>query len=160
MNNFRKGGRDDRSGGNRGGFHGGGKRFGGGSDRDRGPVTMHSAVCSSCGKTCEVPFQPTGEKPVYCRDCFAGRNAMGGDRSNRKDPRSFTPNAQPKAIPNTGGGNDDVKRQLEAVNSKLERLISAVQALAQSSVKTPEASAPTSLKTEIKKAVKKVGKKK
>lgn len=31
---------------------------------------MHPAVCSSCGKTTEVPFKPTEGRPVYCRDCF------------------------------------------------------------------------------------------
>ena len=31
---------------------------------------MFPAVCASCGIQTEVPFQPSGEKPVYCRDCF------------------------------------------------------------------------------------------
>lgn len=31
---------------------------------------MYPAVCASCGKETQVPFQPSGEKPVYCRDCF------------------------------------------------------------------------------------------
>ncbi len=31
---------------------------------------MYPAVCASCGKETEVPFQPSGERPVYCRDCF------------------------------------------------------------------------------------------
>jgi CxxC-x17-CxxC domain-containing protein len=31
---------------------------------------MHSAVCASCGKSCEVPFRPTGDKPIYCSFCF------------------------------------------------------------------------------------------
>lgn len=31
---------------------------------------MHKAVCSKCGKECEVPFKPTEGKPVYCKDCF------------------------------------------------------------------------------------------
>lgn len=34
---------------------------------------MFPAVCSSCGKETTVPFQPTGEKPVYCRDCYQPR---------------------------------------------------------------------------------------
>lgn len=32
------------------------------------------AVCSECGKECEIPFKPTGDRPVYCRDCFSARN--------------------------------------------------------------------------------------
>lgn len=39
----------------------------------RGPREMHSVICAQCGATTEVPFLPTGQKPVYCRDCFAGR---------------------------------------------------------------------------------------
>ena len=35
-----------------------------------GPRQMFKAVCSSCGKDCEVPFMPTGSKPVYCSICF------------------------------------------------------------------------------------------
>jgi len=31
---------------------------------------MHKAVCADCGKECEVPFQPTEGRPVYCRDCY------------------------------------------------------------------------------------------
>lgn len=38
--------------------------------RSNGPREMHSAVCSSCGKEALVPFEPRGDKPVYCSDCF------------------------------------------------------------------------------------------
>ena len=34
---------------------------------------MHKTSCSRCGAETEVPFKPTGEKPVYCRDCFKTR---------------------------------------------------------------------------------------
>ena len=27
-------------------------------------------TCADCGKTDTVPFQPKGDRPVYCRDCF------------------------------------------------------------------------------------------
>lgn len=43
----------------------------GGGDRPR--REMFQATCSSCGKVAEVPFQPRGDKPVYCRDCFSSR---------------------------------------------------------------------------------------
>ncbi len=35
-----------------------------------GEKEMHSAVCSDCGKACQVPFKPTEGKPVRCLDCF------------------------------------------------------------------------------------------
>ena len=31
---------------------------------------MYPAVCAQCGKETEVPFQPRGDKPVYCSDCY------------------------------------------------------------------------------------------
>jgi CxxC-x17-CxxC domain-containing protein len=42
----------------------------GGSYANRGPRQMYPATCGRCGKQTEVPFQPRGDKPVYCRDCF------------------------------------------------------------------------------------------
>lgn len=48
------------------------ERFGSsGGGSSRGPRQMFPAVCAQCGKDTEVPFQPRGDKPVYCRDCFA-----------------------------------------------------------------------------------------
>ncbi len=37
--------------------------------------SMHDVICSNCGKQTQVPFVPTGARPVYCLDCFqtAGR---------------------------------------------------------------------------------------
>lgn len=34
---------------------------------------MYTAVCNECGVETMVPFQPSGEKPVYCRDCFQAK---------------------------------------------------------------------------------------
>ena len=49
---------------------GGGRSGGFGSNGSRPQRQMFSAVCANCGVQTEVPFQPSGEKPVYCRDCF------------------------------------------------------------------------------------------
>jgi CxxC-x17-CxxC domain-containing protein len=35
-----------------------------------GPREMFPAVCAQCGQNTQVPFQPRGDKPVYCRDCY------------------------------------------------------------------------------------------
>lgn len=35
---------------------------------------MFEAVCSSCGNTAMVPFKPSGDKPVYCRDCYTPKS--------------------------------------------------------------------------------------
>ena len=54
------------SGGGYGASSGGG--YGGGYSR--GPREMFDAVCARCGKDTQVPFRPTGARPVYCSDCF------------------------------------------------------------------------------------------
>ncbi len=43
---------------------------GGGSRFERQPRETYRATCARCGKTAEVPFKPTGDKPVYCKDCY------------------------------------------------------------------------------------------
>jgi CxxC-x17-CxxC domain-containing protein len=64
-------------GGYGGGYGDGGSRGsygrGGGGGYSSGPRQMYPAVCSNCGKETEVPFQPSGDKPVYCRECFEQR---------------------------------------------------------------------------------------
>jgi CxxC-x17-CxxC domain-containing protein len=40
---------------------------------------LFDVICSNCGQPTKVPFQPRGDRPVYCRDCF---ERMGGGRSN------------------------------------------------------------------------------
>ena len=42
----------------------------GGDDYARPQRQLYPAVCARCGKETEVPFQPRGDRPVYCRDCF------------------------------------------------------------------------------------------
>jgi len=146
MKDFKKPGRFGGSGGgfpkrdfNRGGF-GGGNRGGHGGGRggfnDR-PVEMHSAICAECGKTCEVPFRPNGEKPVYCRDCFNNphkENAGGGnferrDSRDSRDSRPERPSFRPEA-PRERPANEDNKRQLDMVITKLDKLIGLMEASA------------------------------
>ena len=49
---------------------------GGDSGRPRssgGPREMFPAVCAECQKPTQVPFNPRGDRPVYCSDCFSRR---------------------------------------------------------------------------------------
>lgn len=34
---------------------------------------MFTATCARCGGTAQVPFRPTSDKPVYCKDCYQPR---------------------------------------------------------------------------------------
>jgi CxxC-x17-CxxC domain-containing protein len=42
-----------------------------GSDSRGGARPSHEAVCAACGIQTTVPFRPRGDRPVYCRTCFA-----------------------------------------------------------------------------------------
>ncbi|MFN2451479.1 MAG: zinc-ribbon domain containing protein [Candidatus Dormibacteria bacterium] len=59
-------------GGGGGGGFGGGARSGGGGGGGFGgaPRQMHEVTCAGCGGVARVPFQPRGDRPVYCSDCF------------------------------------------------------------------------------------------
>ncbi|MDQ3344942.1 MAG: zinc-ribbon domain containing protein [Chloroflexota bacterium] len=52
--------------GNGGGYSGGT----GAGGFSRGPREMHDATCARCGNQTQVPFRPSGARPVYCSDCF------------------------------------------------------------------------------------------
>ena len=105
------GGRDsgrDRSGGRSGGFgRGGGFKDRGDSESfgrsDRRPIEMHDAICDKCGKECQVPFKPSGDKPVYCSDCF------------RKGENAESKNSNP------------YKKEFDIINEKLDRILEALK---------------------------------
>ena len=69
--------------GNGGGFGNsnyGNGGYGGGSRSER---QMTQVTCSNCGKPALVPFVPSGDRPVYCSDCYSqiGGGARSGGRS-------------------------------------------------------------------------------
>lgn len=83
---YSSGGGGGSSYGNGGGY---GSSSGGGSGygRERAPRQMTQVTCSNCGRETEVPFVPTGDRPVYCSDCFSqmggGSRGGGGGGSRR-----------------------------------------------------------------------------
>ena len=48
---------------------------------------MHKAVCDKCNRDCEVPFRPTGSKPIFCSRCFedepGGKDKGRGERKSK-----------------------------------------------------------------------------
>ena len=52
-----------------------------GDGYSRGPREMFSVVCAECGKDAQVPFQPRGDRPVYCSDCYS---KQGGRTSSTR----------------------------------------------------------------------------
>jgi len=69
-------------------------RYGGARHYDRPRErNFTQAICAECGKECEVPFKPTGDRPVFCRDCFAARKDSGSFKAkfgNRSREGDFT----------------------------------------------------------------------
>lgn len=50
----------------------------GGGGGDRGPRQSFEITCSECGAKDTVPFQPRGDRPVLCRNCFAKQRERRG----------------------------------------------------------------------------------
>lgn len=125
-----------------GGGHGGGfdRRDGGrqnfdrpswgSGDRDRG---MHRTTCAQCGNACEVPFRPVDGRPVYCSDCFRSKKDGGFGGGDKFTPRNFS-SPKPAFRPEYGGGSgkgsdNELKKQLEMLNAKMDRLIKVMEAI-------------------------------
>jgi len=112
----------------------GGGRFGRrdfGGDRNRERPEMHSAICSSCGKECQLPFRPSGDRPVYCSDCFAKTNGAeprrNFDRNDRRDDRGG--NRPPfRKFDNDTSGKSLRKLQFEALDAKLDKILNLLSA--------------------------------
>jgi CxxC-x17-CxxC domain-containing protein len=128
-----RGGRGGFGGGDRGGSRGG---FGGGrGDRPE----MHRATCSDCGKGCEVPFRPTGDKPVFCSDCFENkRDGTSNDRGGRNfENRDSQPRFNDRR-PSSNDGGADLKSELRQINETLGKILRALTPAVQGEVKAPE----------------------
>ncbi|MBI2575510.1 hypothetical protein HYV82_06520 [Candidatus Woesearchaeota archaeon] len=72
-----------------------------GRDEPRQPE-LTDVICDKCGKNAQVPFKPSENKPVFCRDCFK----RPGDAKNRAASPSIS--------------------QLEQINQKLDRIMEAL----------------------------------
>jgi CxxC-x17-CxxC domain-containing protein len=46
------------------------ERYGSTTTGARTTRQMFPAKCAQCGKDTEVPFEPRGDRPVYCSDCY------------------------------------------------------------------------------------------
>lgn len=108
----RDSGRFSGGGGGRGGGRGG---FGG---ERRRPLEMHEVTCDKCGKQCEVPFKPTGDKPVYCSECFE-KNDSGRSSSSRFSPRGSGSAAPAGMSP----------EQFKQISVKLDKILQVLQDL-------------------------------
>ncbi len=64
---------------------------------------MYKVTCDKCGESCEVPFKPSGDKPVYCSNCF-----RKNEHSESKRPDQFT-------------------NEFDQINEKLNKIMKALK---------------------------------
>ena len=50
---------------------------GGGRGGYGGSRQMYPAVCAQCGTDTQVPFEPRGDRPVYCSQCYSAMGSGG-----------------------------------------------------------------------------------
>ena len=141
----------------------GDKRSGGFNPKDRAPRENKSypAVCSDCGKACDVPFRPDGVKPVLCRDCYS-KKAPATNMSNGRD--RFTSNEQRghTAAPVAAIAEINlITKQLAALEEKVNQILDLIKASEKIATTIPEfAEEVKPKKVAAKKAVAKVAIKK
>jgi CxxC-x17-CxxC domain-containing protein len=110
---------------------------GAGRSTDRAPKEMqlYSATCTTCGKSCEVPFRPDGTKPVLCRDCFSAKNAspvsFGRDNSSRYENRAPERAAYvPRVASQMTAPTQDISaltKQVSLLQSKVDEILTLLQ---------------------------------
>lgn len=67
---------------------------------------MYKAVCDECGDTCEVPFNPSPDKPIYCSRCFETKGNKGSSK---------------------GGDNTVLIEKLDSITEKLDKILLALE---------------------------------
>ncbi len=82
-----------------------------------GRSEMFQTICAKCGKSCEVPFKPSGSKPVFCRDCYT-KDPGARDPNRFQDKPTFKPNFEKR---------DPIKPQrnpqLDALERKVDQIL-------------------------------------
>jgi len=115
-------------------FYRGNNKFSGGrdfkrNDFDRGRrdvsdrKSMTRTTCSECGNSCEVPFVPTGNRPVFCNKCFENKRSPESKNFEGRDsaPRYNKPYENRSEKPSNNDG--QFKKQLESIKWKLDKLL-------------------------------------
>jgi CxxC-x17-CxxC domain-containing protein len=131
---------------------------GGGDSRDnRGArdsgreMQMFQTKCTTCAKSCEVPFRPDGTKPVLCRDCFSNKHSAPSRDAGNRDrftPNSVRPEFKPERKfdspkPQKSVTAEDylkMSKQVTAIEIKVNEIFALIKALDLKHETAPEAS--------------------
>ena len=144
MNNFRQGdrSRDKRSSGRR---------------------EMYDAVCDNCGKACKVPFKPSGDKPIYCSDCFEEKGGRDSGRQKRDSFRGRDSGGRSSSGYSQGNVSDrsvlQLSKSIENLSIKLDSIIALLKTsekpeMPEKKAEDKKEKAPKTKKAESKKATK------
>lgn len=111
---------------------------------------MYAVVCYECGKDTSLPFKPSGNRPVYCRECFALRKGRAAAVKVQSPavPIASVPSVQPMGSPSAPA----VKGKRKAVSGKSAK---AKSSAAKKSVKKKKSPAKKKSSTKKKTAPKK-----
>lgn len=90
------------------------RRSSGRDSRYGSRLELFDVTCANCGKKTQVPFKPTGEKPVLCRDCFT----KPGD-APRESKREFPKQEFSKPASRSS--------ELDEINQKLDKIMAALK---------------------------------
>ena len=84
---------------------------------------MHKAVCADCGRDCEVPFKPSSDRPVYCKECFTTRKKNGTFKpyTNGRPKQEPPPHVKPPETPKAAKPAKPVKKKKPAAKKKGKR---------------------------------------
>ena len=77
---------------------------------------MHDAVCDRCHTDCEVPFRPSGDRPVYCKTCLGKGDAAPVRTQTESKPAK------------------DYSEEFNALNAKLDAILKALAPVASKKV--------------------------
>jgi CxxC-x17-CxxC domain-containing protein len=124
-------------------------------NRGGGRPEMHKATCHECGSPCEVPFRPTGERPVFCSNCFKRDGNAGDRRPSFHDRPSFDKPSYRSDYAAPSAGFDQYKEQFRVINSKLDTILKAmIPAVPAVAAPAPKAETPAVEPKTAKKATK------
>ena len=114
-NNFDRGKKrtDNRSEGRSEGS--GYKKYSDDSPRYSSNKTLTKVSCHACGASCQVPFVPIANKPVYCNDCF---------RKNDTNPRG---EKSTQFRRHSDSDNRSSSPDLSQINAKLDKIIKLLE---------------------------------
>ncbi len=145
-------------------FNRGGKR-GGRTSMGEKPQ-MHQVTCNDCGVRCQVPFKPTGERPVYCSECFENHSEGGRfkkqttSRTSRKEESNCCQGTTQEQLKHYNNFSD----KMDEVIGRLDKIIGFLSESKRdldlkSALKTAKKEVKKEAKKEVKKEVKKKPKK-